>query len=188
MGFLRMIRDQRRQWRASPILLFIFVIGCSQGPKAPPLEDGPVFYDRQEGFRFLVPDGWKQSVHALVPPGRLEDERIIVEYHLPTEKAASFAVTCADINPSLKLDDYVATHVPGGAHWKLTGPGQPCRIQDVPAERMMLTGHPQGPEPYTREVLAFRRGDRVYFFTGIFATSDKAAAEQVHQTNESIIW
>lgn len=187
MRFFPIIGYQRLACRASAILLFIVLIGCSQGPKAPALEDGPVFYDRQEGFRFLVPDGWKQSVHAVLPPGRLEDERMIVEYHLPAAQA-SFAVTCADIDPSVKLDEYVATHVPGSAHWTLTKPGQACQVGDVPAVRMTLSGHLGNREKYTREVVAFRRGERVYFFTGIYAASDKETAEQVRAADDSVIW
>jgi hypothetical protein len=188
MVFLRKIRPRRLDYGVAALLLLTLFVGCNSQPKAPALEDGPVFYDRQQGIRFLVPPRWTQSVHAVVPPGRLDAERIIVEYKLPTAKAASFEVSCVDLDKGAKLDDYVAAHVPGAANWKLTKPGQPCQINGVDAERMTLIGYPRLPDPFTREVVAFRRADRVYFFTGIFASSDKRAAEQIHQAVESVIW
>ncbi|HZU36061.1 MAG TPA: hypothetical protein VFA18_09140 [Gemmataceae bacterium] len=186
------IGQLRYLWLAELTIVIVglaTLAGCSRGPVAPALEDGPEFRDAQEGFRFLVPEHWTQYAHAAVPPGRLTDERMIVEYNLQAvAKPASFGVTCVDLDPSTDIAKYVASHVPGGASWKLKAPSKPCEIQGVPAEKMTFVSHPPGADELTRDIVAFRRGQRVYLFTGVYATSDKEAREQVQQAMDSILW
>src|SRR5205823_9809363 len=80
------------------LLVCALLPGCNSRPSAPALEDGPVFKDEREGFRFSVPDGWKQRARGQVPPGDLEGERMLVEDKCVTcAKPASLEVTVAGV-------------------------------------------------------------------------------------------
>src|ERR1700690_3094047 len=62
------------------ILCTILVGGCQARLSAPPLDDAPVYKNRREGFRFFVPEGWKQRARGEVPAGKIESERMLAEY------------------------------------------------------------------------------------------------------------
>ena len=165
----------------------VFVIGCS-GPRAPALKDEPVYQNSREGFRFLVPEGWTQYARGEVPPGKVQDERILVEYKLLTsEKPAALQVTRLDRPESLSLDDCLSACSFGIENWRRKSPPEPLAINGVEASRVVFISR-LDKEEETREVVVFRRGERVYFFTGIFPSSDSKAREQVRRAVESIIW
>ncbi len=190
MGLRHSTGSASRSVIAIPIVaVLLLAAGCNSGPKAPALENGPVFYDSQAGFRFVVPEGWTQFVHAIVPPGKLEDERMIVEYRLTTtEKPARFAVTCADVEPSVELAGYLASHLPAAEQWKQKGLSSTEQIHGTPAVRMTFVSSAAGKGEMRREVTIFRRGQRIYVFTGTFATSDRAARDQIAQAVNSTLW
>src|SRR5262245_60731910 len=50
-------------------LCVIIAHGCATRPHAPVLSTEPVYENRQEGFRFLPPDGWVQYARREYPPG-----------------------------------------------------------------------------------------------------------------------
>jgi hypothetical protein len=167
----------------------LFLAGCGGAPRAPALEDGPVYDSPSEHFRFLVPESWTQFARAEAPPGKVEQECMLVEYKLLTaERPAGFQVTRADLAESTDLRAYLVGHAPSSEHWQPKGPAQPGVVRGVDAVRVRLVGHPSGKEEFTREVTAFRRGERVYFFTGKFASSDAEARRQIRRAVESIIW
>src|SRR5947207_1952757 len=96
-----------RRW-AQGVLLLALLAGCTSRPSAPPLQDGPVYKNEREGFRFLTPEGWKQVARGEVPPGKVVGERMLVEYKcLTAAKLASLEVTVADVSPNDSLGDYV---------------------------------------------------------------------------------
>src|SRR5260370_42068762 len=73
------------------------VAGCGVAPQAPALENGPVFKNSREGFRFLVPDGWIQYARGEVPSSPVNTECMLVEYELHTgDRPAKLAVTRID--------------------------------------------------------------------------------------------
>ena len=61
-----------RLWRGglSALLGIMFLTGCEGRISAPPLEDGPVYRNTREGFRFFVPEGWKQRARGEVRRGQ----------------------------------------------------------------------------------------------------------------------
>jgi len=167
----------------------LFLAGCSRTPRAPALQDGPVYDSPGEHFRFLVPEGWTQYASAEAPSGRVEQECMLVEYKLLTaERPAGLRVTRADLAEATDPRQYLIDHAPPAEGWRAKGSARPCVIRGVDAVRITLVGHPSGREEYTREVTAFRRGERVYFFTGNFASSDNEARRQIRRAVDSINW
>jgi len=170
------------RWPATVLGVVLMLGGCGKGPRAPGLEDGPVFVDAREGLRFLVPQKWVQTARGVMPPGRLEQERMIVDYKITgTAKPASFRVTCIDLADGANIPKYVVKEAPSG--WHMKGPPKAIEVHGMLATRTALTG----PDQYAREVVAFRRGERVYLFTGIWAASDHSAREQIEHAIESVI-
>src|SRR5690349_2852811 len=90
-------------------LATVFVLGCSSGPQAPVLRNELVYQNDTEGFRFLTPEGWRQHARVDVPPGKLEKERLLVQYvRLSSEKGASLDVSMADLAATADLTEYLA--------------------------------------------------------------------------------
>ncbi len=56
--------------RLCALLLLTVVGGCETRLTAPRLEDGPVYKNQREGFRFFVPDGWKQRAAGRSRPAK----------------------------------------------------------------------------------------------------------------------
>ena len=47
---------------------------------------------------------------------------------------------------------------------------------------------PRDKERLVKEVVVFPRGERIYFFTGLYYASDAAAREQLRTAVASTIW
>jgi hypothetical protein len=166
----------------------MFVLGCSSEPQAPVLRNEPVYQNDTEGFRFLTPAGWQQHAKVNVPPGKLDKERLLVQYvRLSSEKGASLDVSMVDLPPTADLTAYLAGPSGGAKSWSLKRPIEPVLINGVRGERITLTSRVSNEET-TKEVVAFRRGERVYLFTAYFAASDSKARDQVRRTVESTVW
>jgi len=169
-------------------LALVLLAGCNHRPRAPALQDEPVYLNAQEGFRFLVPTGWKQSARSILPPGPVQKERMLVEYKPPpAETAASLQVTCIDLPSGTSPESYLSTRRHGTEPWRQKGAVEPLDVNGESAVRLILTSR-TGKEQLTREVVVFRRGDRAYFFTGLFPASDGKTREQVRQAVESVQW
>src|SRR5206468_10378475 len=140
----------------------------------------PVYQNDTEGFRFLTPEGWRQQAKVNLPPGKLDKERLLVQYVrlLSAEKGASLDVSMADLPATTDLPQYLAG--PSGAmkSWRLKPPAESVSINGVHAERFTFTGR-MSKEDAIKEVVAFRRGGGVYFFTAYFALGDTKAQQQV---------
>jgi predicted Zn-dependent protease len=183
-------RLSTREWAgllvcaASVALVGLFWHGRQSGPRAPALHDGPVYQNDQEGFRFLVPDGWTQDASGVIPPGTVEQEQMIVEYKLLTsDRPAALLVTRIDLPKGLYLHEYLRSHSPRPEAWRALGEGDPLTINGVEATRVTLRN-----SDATREVAAFRRGERVYLFIGEFETADTKAQQQIRRAVDSVIW
>jgi hypothetical protein len=176
------------QLLAATFLAVILAAGCSRGPRAPALQDGPVYQNTKEGFRFLVPEGWTQYVSGDVPPGRIEQEQLLVEYKLLTaDQPAAFQVALVDLAPTMDLGAYLRSNPFGGETWQMDAPTEQREVGGVTATHAELRNK-AGKDATVREVVAFRRGERVYFFTGVFAATDANAREQVRRAVASIVW
>jgi len=169
-------------------LAFIFALGCSGQPQAPVLRNEPVYENDTEGFRFLTPDGWRQHAKVNVPRGKLEKERLLVQYvRLSGEKGASLDVSMADLPATTDLEHYLAGPSGGVKNWRVKSPVESVPLGGVPAERFTFTGR-MSKEDAIKEVVACRRGERVYFFTAYFAVGDTKAQQQVRRAVASTLW
>jgi hypothetical protein len=177
-----------RRWPILALAGLAWLAGCNAGPRAPVLKDEPVYQNDREGFRFLVPPGWIQRAKGELPPGRLTRESLLVHYARPDAgPAALLEVTAADLPESADLAAEAATPSFGVKSWRVAGPAESIDVGGVPGVRIRCAGTLDGTE-MTKEVVAVRRGERVYFFTAMFATADQAARDQVRQAVASTIW
>jgi hypothetical protein len=170
-----------------PVLALVLVtaVGCSPQPRAPALQDEPVYHNSQEGFRFVVPTFWSMRCRGEFPPGPMPEERLLVQYDRGTaEKPASLELTMMDVEPGKDLEACLRERgVEGG--WKLANPVEQFQVEGLSAARVVFVRH-AGRESSHKEIVAIRRGRRVYFFTGLFGASDNHAREQIRKAVASL--
>jgi len=168
------------------LTMIALALGCDERPRAPSLQNEPVYQNSREGFRFMVPEGWTLHARGELPSGQLDRERMLVSYELlQTDKPATFQITAADLAADTDLKKYLSGTAFGIVDWQLKSPPEDLDIDNQRANRYTF-GRRIGPE--VREVVAFRRGERVYFFTAMFPKSDTKAREQIRRAIESLVW
>jgi hypothetical protein len=162
--------------------------GCGPRPRAPALQDEPVYQNKQEGFHFLPPEGWIIHARAEVPPGKLSEERLLVEYKRVTSaKPASLEVSMADIPAGTDVAACLEGRASPDDSWQPQGSAENIEVGGQPAARRAFLGQ-FGQDRVMREIMAVRRGGRVYFFTGLFPADDSKAREQVRKAVASVAW
>jgi hypothetical protein len=151
------------------------------------LQNDPVYRNKREHFRFLVPDGWIQSARQDLPSGRLEKERLLVQYRRLSDQPAILEVSCTDLPESSDLAAYMAGPAFGSTQWHRLSPAEQFEVDGIAALRVTLAAR-VGAEDRAREVVVFRRGERVYFFTGLYAASDSSARDEIRRAVAAIIF
>jgi hypothetical protein len=160
--------------------------GCEGRLTAPPLEDGPVYRNTREGFRFFVPDGWKQRARGEVPAGKIETERMLAEYRCLT-CVGTLMISVVDVPLATPLVDYLIKNDKTGADWRQQAPPEEFTINDMPAVRITYV-EGEGRMQMTREVVAFRRDERVYFFKSYFDSHDAQSRKALRDAIDTIVW
>jgi hypothetical protein len=164
------------------------VLGCGDRPSAPVLQDEPVYNNAREGFRLLAPDGWVQSAKGDLPRGPLTKERLLVNYRMVAgDRMASLEVLAADLPETEDLAERLAGPSYGAMKWTPVGPPEKLEVGGVPATRFRYGVRIEGVD-MSKEVVIRRRGERVYFFTGIYVSSDTASRDQIRRAVGSLIW
>jgi len=159
-------------------------IGCASRPEAPRLSDAPVYRNSREGFRFLVPDGWIQTASSNLPAGDLDGEIFLVRYNVQSRQAgASLQVLCAQQRDPRDLRTYHAGPSFGVRQWEPVGAGETVEIGGKTGER-----HQYQSGAHRKEVVCFRRGERVYSFVGLYRADDAIAQQQIQRAVRSIVW
>jgi hypothetical protein len=162
--------------------------GCNDRPRAPALEDSTVYQNDREGFRFLVPEGWTQQAKSAVPPGKLDHEVVLVVYRRYTvNPPASLQVSIQDLPDDADLARVLIEARSEDTAWKLVRPPVEARVGTQTGKRLVF----QGKSPLgrmDREVIAVRRGERVFFFTATFGPSDHASRDLMRQTFANVVW
>jgi predicted Zn-dependent protease len=161
--------------------------GCSPKPRAPVLRDEPYYQNDKEGFRFLAPEGWKMSARSELPPGKLPKETTLVNYRRPSGKGAAFVVTAEDLPASADLAEHLARGSYGVTHWVRAGSPTGVKAGNAEGTRYSYTGR-SGREELAKEVVAVRRGERVYFFITVYPPTDAESRDQVRRVVENIDW
>jgi hypothetical protein len=178
--------------RSTSLLLSAAVLllsGCDSGPSAPDLVDSPVYQNKAEGFRFRVPDGWKQTARSNLPPGEFAGENFLVRYLVQSPAGGStLQVLClTDRDEAVNLADHNAIPSFGVENWSLKGPADAIEVGGVPAQRMQYQGTLAG-KTIHKEVLCVRRGARVYSFVGLYFDGDEKAHLAIRRALDSLLW
>jgi len=172
----------------SGALLPVLFGGCDARPRAPALRDAHVYQNNQEGFRFLVPDNWTQTANAVLPNGSIEGEVLLVQYRMRTaDQGASLEVLCFDEEQPSDLQAYHAGPSHGSSAWQSGEPPHRIEVGGASVERWVYIAE-ISKQKLTKEVVAFRRGPRVYSFIGLFWSTDNKAREQLRRAVSSILW
>jgi hypothetical protein len=170
------------------LALLLTASACGWKPSAPALTDEPVYRDRREGFRFFVPEGWKQRARGEVPSGKISGERMLVEYKcLHCSLPATLMVTVSDVPTTTTLSTYLVKNTLTGEKWRLSAPAEDFTLNGEPAARITYV-MPAGKEEMVRDIVAFRRGERVYFFKGFYAASDAKSRRALQTAVDTIVW
>jgi hypothetical protein len=173
-------------FRTGLALLPVLFAGCPAGPRAPALQDEPVYQNSQEGFRFVAPEDWNMRSRAEFPPGPMPQERLLVEYkRRASEKPAALEVSMVDVAPEKDVADCVRERGGNSGDWKPSGVVERLEVGGLAAARAVFVNQ-SGSEVTHREVVAVRRGSRVYYFTGVFPAADKKAREQFRKAVASL--
>ncbi len=169
-------------------LLLLSLHGCQRVPQAPELHDSPVYQNDQEGFRFLVPEGWTQTASTMLPPGNLDGENFLVRYRVSSpEEGSLLQVLCFQEEEPTNLAEHHAEPSFGVQQWRTVEPPQAVDINGTPGEQFRLRGQ-SGGRDMTKDVVSFRKGDRVYSFVGLYFATDEKAQQQIRRAIDSVIW
>jgi hypothetical protein len=168
------------------LALAALLAGCSPRPRAPALMQGEALYvNAQEGFRFVPPPNWALHARAEWPAGRIEEERLLVAYRrVAGNQVTRFEVTMVDVAESVELAELIVAHSDG---WKPEGRVEALEIAGRPAARGAYRSRTANP-PEIKEIVAVRKGERVYFFIGLFAADDSKGRDQVRKSIETLSW
>jgi hypothetical protein len=168
-------------------LAAVLLDGCKPKPKAPALLDEPVFQS-DEGFRFLVPEGWSMAARGNLPPGKLDKERLLVQYRRTIgDTQATLEVSAADLPDNADLADYLSGPSFSASHWEPSGSPEKVEAGGRPGKRYRFTATVNRVK-LAKEITAFRRDERVYFFTLLFAPADATAPEQIRRAIGRLVW
>lgn len=160
---------------------------CQSRPRAPMLDTSPVYTNKNEGIRFLVPEGWSQQMKGEVTPGKLEKERTLVLYRSLQPTPASFELSCRDLPEDQDLGEFLTRRKRSGSEWKRVAPPETVQFGGRKGTRYILQAM-QRDRPTTNEIVVFRRGERVYFFGGLYPTGDPIRKSHVRQFLDSLQW
>ena len=175
-------------WRLCVLAVCLFVAGCGSRPRAPALANTPVYENPKAGFRFLAPKNWNQHASAQLPPGPLKKPRLLVQYkRVSKDKGAFFEVGVIDLEEGHDIKDTLTAPASGASKWTMTAKPEPIKVGPVPATRYVMQGT-VSKENMVREAVVFQKGQRAFFFVGLFYPGDETAKEQTRRTVESVIW
>ena len=96
-------------------------------------------------------------------------------------------VSLADLPDWIDLAKYLAEPSQSVQKWQLVGAPEKLILSGAAAIRYTLASRSEK-DKLTKEVTAFRRGDRTYFFTGVFRPGDERARDAVRQAVASVMW
>ncbi len=88
---------------------------------------------------------------------------------------------------SVSLADHIKGETYRSEEWQPTGAAESFQINSVPAARIRYRMQ-SGKDPLVRDIVAFRRGERVYFFTGLYLASDSKTRKAIQAAVDSVVW
>ncbi len=169
------------------VLLLLTASACQPKPRAPALDNSPIYVNRQEGFELLVPEGWFQQSKTELPPGPLDKERTLVLYRSLKPTPASLDISCRDLSEDTDIGDFLAQRKRSGSGWTRIKPPEQVQYGGKSGTRYTLKGKPAGKSTIA-EIVVFRRGERVYFFGGYYSEGDTLRRTQLRQFLDGLTW
>jgi hypothetical protein len=146
--------------------LVAVAVGCETKPSAPPLSPEAVYRNDAAGLRFLTPDGWTPAAKTNPPPGPLGKPTRLVGYVTGAAKGQAQAELYAfDLPADTDLIAYLLgkeTRI-GPMGWKVKAGPTAATINGAAATTYELR-EPDKKSETRRDLVAFRRGGRVYLF------------------------
>ena len=166
------------------------VVGCDRAPRpqAPAIRNSPVFQSPSGGFRFLVPERWRQSANASIPPGPIDRPLMLTRYQVATtSKGASLEVLVMDSDDTTDFLEYHRGPSFGIREWAVEESPSSVTIDGADGTQMFLSGQLQGIH-LGKEIVVFQRGNRSFHFIGLFSKKDLNARQQIRRAIESLVW
>jgi hypothetical protein len=157
-------------------------------PQAPELHHGETaFQSDTERIRFDVPADWVECARASLPRGPLPRELPLVKYKHPAENnTAMLRVTIANAPPEKTPAQCLEQRLPED-EWRLMSGPEVLEVAGAPAARAVWAG--QGTEKdVVREVVAVRRGTRIFYFTATCLGNDDTSRTQMRRAWKSVTW
>jgi hypothetical protein len=171
-------------------LLAALAFGCGNKPRAPQIQkgDGP-FHAASEGLRLQPPKGWRQFGYTELPGGRIAKEVDLVKYKLlDGRRIAVMRVSVVDLPEATSVDQFLRERPPSHEDWRpASAKTETVDVSGQPGVRLAFNGTWEGKNA-VREVVAVRRGQRVYSFTCIFGSGDTKTRDAVRQAIASVTW
>ena len=91
-------------------MLVAVLPGCQKRPRAPLLQDEPVYHNANEHIRFLAPEGWTQHAKSEFPAGPIPEEHLLVDYlHWTGDMPAILELSVVDLPDSTDVLTYLTT-------------------------------------------------------------------------------
>ncbi|MFO0820879.1 MAG: hypothetical protein U1A77_23230 [Pirellulales bacterium] len=169
------------------VALLLVAVGCNPTPQAPALRDSPVYQNKSAGFRFLVPQGWRQMATASLPD-KLEQEFLVARYGLTTSpQGAMFEVMCFEPMGEFDAQKHHSGPSHGAKEWSPVKEEAKAGGPPVREDRQMFSASLAG-KPTVKEVINVTKGNRVFSFIGLYGPSDSAAKEEIRRAVESLQW
>lgn len=163
------------------------VVGCEDKPRAPALATESVYQNDEIGLKFATPDGWVIQTKTDLPSGRLPKPILLASYLSPKGDGPQLQVEAANAVPDEELDAGLATLKAGGEGWAVKEPRKRVTVNGIEASRVTLV-RPTKRGEQLREVTTFQRGERTYFFSIVFHSSDLTARDQADLSVRSVMW
>lgn len=174
---------------AIPLACALAAAGCTSRPRAPALHGESVYLDDREGFRFEPPTGWSMTARTALPADEpVTRQRKLVEYKFANPaNPASFTVSRIDAPDDLDLLTHLGANRPGPEGWRVLKPLAPISVDGVPGQSVVLTSG-AGAKALVRDITAFHRNGRHYFFVLLANADDASARAAGRRAIASLSW
>lgn len=180
--------SDRRLLTQHSLLITALLAGCAPKPRAPALETGPVYENAKEGVQFVVPEGWVQFARSDTPPGKLTHPVMLVNYQIPNPgRQTELELNVVDLPADADVAAYFTEHAFGSSRWDPKGPPQSLQVGGAQAARYRYARR-DGKTEFVREVVAVRRGERVFLFIYAAPAGDDTSPDQWRQLLASVRW
>jgi hypothetical protein len=162
--------------------------GCDEQPRAPALVNEAVYTNDAIGLSFVAPEGWVLFAKAELPPGQHDRPMRLVAYQQTAgDTRTNFELYAIDVPKDQGLMAYLAKQPIGPEKWKARGEPAAVTINGARAVRYSEAGIANRSD-MRRDLVEFRRPDRVYLFVTTYKASDAKAREQATRAVESATW